>query len=59
MKNIFNELPHDYFDNKIFILKYLKYDLHSYLNDNLHDENNKFRRDLRIALKTNVNGKYI
>jgi hypothetical protein len=57
MKNIFNELPIPiYYIN--FSL-YISDDLHSYLDDNLEDENEFLTRDLKNALTTNVNGKYI
>jgi hypothetical protein len=56
MVNIFTELiiPCHYFNNSIN-LEDIKTDLFDYLYDNLEDENNKFRWDLRNALKTNAN----
>jgi hypothetical protein len=57
MKNIFNELPIPiYYIN--FSL-YISDDLWCYLYDNLYDENEFLTRDLKNALTTNVNGKYI
>jgi hypothetical protein len=57
MENIFYELPIPiYYIN--FSL-YISDDLWCYLYDNLYDENEFLTRDLKNALTTNVNGKYI
>ena len=59
MVNIFNNLtiPNNYFFN--FSLN-ITHDLHSYLDDNLEDENNIILTwDLDTALTINVNEEYI
>jgi hypothetical protein len=56
MENIFNEIiiPINYF------YFYIKTDLHCYLLNNLYEENNDILKwDLKNALTTNANGKYI
>jgi hypothetical protein len=58
MVNIFNELTIPiYYFSKIYDVSV---DLLNYLDDNLEDENYIiFRWDLKNALTTNTNGKYI
>ena len=59
MVNIFKKIiiPSDYFNS--FYHHILDDDILNYLDDNLHDENNKLRWDLEEALTTNANGEYI
>jgi hypothetical protein len=59
MENIFNKItiPNNYFNS--FYPNILDDDILNYLDDNLHDENNKLRWDLRNALTINANGEYI
>jgi len=56
MNNIFEKLK---ISTHYFDIIFIKPDLYRYLYDNLEDENDKFRWDLRNALKTNANGEYI
>ena len=59
MVNIFKKIriTNYFFNDMSFVISD---DLHSYLDDNLHDENNNILSwDLEIALKTNANGEYI
>jgi hypothetical protein len=57
MENKFNNhtIPSDYINYSINIA----HDLFNYICNNLHDENNKLRWDLRNALTINANGEYI
>jgi hypothetical protein len=61
MENIFNELPIPIYYFNIYTNYYdvLKSDLYYYLYNNLKNENNTLKWELKNALTTNTNGKYI